>query len=188
MENIYEGFNPWICFKFKNVFYQIPAIGGDMNIMDQVNSEIGQIDQGRCSEELNKWLRLERAEDLSSLKPEQLRLYPYDKHTSEIFDKFMKDKKNNFSNELVFWVRVLEVYLRNSVRPDTPSCDELWDWAVSGRFGRYECPSAYSELAEWEIRCADEVIYFKGGDSGGMSKKAYQSFFNYNIGLRPLGY
>lgn len=168
MGNIDKYFNPWLCFRCKNVLYQLSDDARDMVTLDEITEELAG---GGCSITLNNCLRFNR---------EQLRLYPYDKYTSEVFDVGRETKKKA-SFRLSFWVQVLETYLKHEVNKDTPSCDQLWEWALVGHL---EYQSLIDLLAKWNIKQLDGVIYFTGLDSG-MTKRAYQKFYERNIGLVP---
>lgn len=163
MGNKWAYCNPILCAEYKSIWYQLEKYSGGYEALNKIEEEFKE---NRASQTLNDWL---------SSNSESLRLFVMD----AAHDHFNHSRKRNASEPILLWAEILESYLK--FKHDTPSCVQLWKWAVQGH---REQKITENALATLNIKLEGDVLHI--GATYRTTKKTYDKLFERHIGTQSI--
>ena len=164
MGNRWIDCNELLCAQYKSILYVLSKGAGSYSVFDKIDNEFKE---NRCSETLNDWLKT---------SSQHLKILVMDaKHNKWI----RHTRRKTASEPILLWAEILKSYL--AFKHDTPSCVQLWRWAINGH---REQKQTERELAHLNIRMIDNKLYI--GASYSTSKKTYDKLFERHIGTQSI--
>ncbi len=164
MGNRWLDCNDLLCAVYKSIMYQLGKDSGGYVALDKIEEEFNEI---RASETFNDWLK-------HSAKHLKIFVMDAKYDTCHVYTR-----RKTASEPILLWAEILKSYLK--FKHDTPSCIQLWRWAVTGH---KEQKITEKELEHLSIRMIEKKLYI--GATYSTTKKAYDKLFERHIGTQSI--